>query len=381
MVGESAGHRRGRTAAVQDERPDGEPVATVALLPAPGMPAELAKAVARRLSREVSPRGWSIEVLDERLVDDGDAESVVAAAARVRELTGADAIIALTDVPLRERLRPLVAAVSLRDGVAVVSVPALGVGRLQPRVETAVMRLAEELLRPAPTAVVRGGGQRPRASGLLPSTREVDRGERVAVRYLIPAGVGHLRLLAGMVRANRPWRALAGLSSAVVAAFATGAYALLSATIWELSGALPWTRMLLLMVGAVASVVVWLIVAHRLWERPGERRPPKDARLYNAATTLTLTVAVLVAYAVLFALIFVIALMLVDSGVYRRNAGVDLDTAGYLAIAWLGASIATVAGGLGSGLESIDEVREAAYGHHQRRRRPRLDEGERTNER
>jgi len=380
-VGESAEHRRGRTAGVQEERPDGEPVATVALLPAPGMPAELAKAVARRLSREVSPRGLSIEVLDELLVEDGDAESVVAAAARVRERTGADAIIALTDVPLREHLRPLVAAVGLRDDVAVVSVPALGVGRLQPRVETAVMRLAEELLRPAPTAVVRGGGQQPRASGLLPSTREVDRGERVAVRYLIPAGVGHLRLLAGMVRANRPWRALAGLSSAVVAAFATGAYALLSVTIWELSGALPWSRMLLLMVGAVASVVVWLIVAHRLWERPGERRPPKDARLYNAATTLTLTVAVLVAYAALFALIFVIALTLIDSGVYRRNAGADLDTTGYLAIAWLGASIATVAGGLGSGLESVDEVRDAAYGHHQRRRRPRLDEGERTNQR
>lgn len=135
------------------------------------------------------------------------------------------------------------------------------------------------------------------------------------------------------------------------------------------------------MVGAVASVVVWLIVAHKLWERPGERRPPKDARLYNAATTLTLTVAVLVAYTVLFALIFVIALMLIDSGVYRRNAGTDLDTTGYLAIAWLGASIATVAGGLGSGLESIDEVRDAAYGHHQCRRRSKLGEGERTNER
>jgi len=51
---------------VRDERPDREPVATVALLPAPGMPVELAKAVARRLSRDVSARGLSIEVLANR---------------------------------------------------------------------------------------------------------------------------------------------------------------------------------------------------------------------------------------------------------------------------------------------------------------------------
>src|SRR4051794_19160939 len=49
--------------------------------------------------------------------------------------------------------------------------------------------------------------------------------------------LGHARLLLGMVRANRPWRA-----RALVAAFATGAYVLLVATIWQLSAALGWPQ-------------------------------------------------------------------------------------------------------------------------------------------
>jgi hypothetical protein len=180
--------------------------------------------------------------------------------------------------------------------------------------------------------------------------------------------VGHLRLLAGMVRANRPWRAFAGLSSAVVAAFAAGAYAEINQTIWRLSQALSSGRLLAVTLISVVSIVAWLIIANGLWERPGRYRDAQDTRLYNAATALTITLAVLCGYAVLFLLILGVSGLVIDGKVFTAETHCRADLDAYLSLAWFAASIATVGGGLGSGLEGIEEVREAAYGHHQRRR-------------
>jgi len=179
----------------------------------------------------------------------------------------------------------------------------------------------------------------------------------------MPAELGHLRLLSGMVGANRPWRAFSGLSSAVVAAFGTGAYALLSTSIWQLSGQLGWPRLGAIMVCAVTAMVAWLIIGHHLWEKAeiGKRR--KDATLYNAATALTLGIAVLCGYAAMFVLLYGVAALLIQGGVFKDNAGHAAGIGAYAALAWLGAAIGTVAGALGSRLENIDEIRHATYGH------------------
>ena len=252
--------------------------------------------------------------------------------------------------------------------VAVVNVPAFGATLLTPRVRKSAIALIGDIVDETLEGRDQLMARRP-TDVLTPIRRETEPDTRADVRYVMPAGLGHIRLLSGMVRANRPWRAFSGLSSAVVAAFGTGAYALLSTSIWQLSGQLGWPRLGAIMLCAVTAMVAWLIIGHGLWEKAENGKRPKDAALYNAATALTLVVAVLCGYAAMFVLLFGVATLLIEGSVFKDNAGHAAGIGAYAALAWLGAAIGTVAGALGSKLENIDEVRHATYGHNQCRRR------------
>jgi hypothetical protein len=171
-----------------------------------------------------------------------------------------------------------------------------------------------------------------------------------------------------MVLANRSWKILPSFKGALAAAFATGAYALVIPTIWMLSDAVGSARLLLLMVAAIAAMVVWIIVAHHLWERSNDQEAQHWTALYNGVTVLTINAAVLFAYAVLFALVFLAASVFVPIAYFQSTLKQPVGPGDYLILAWLGTSLATVAGAIGSSLEHEDTVREVAYGYRQRRR-------------
>jgi hypothetical protein len=344
----------------------------VGLVAAPELPAQIAVDLAEQLPETLGRHHdghWHVALADEPLLAGREGvEEILDAGSRARGAEGWDAAICLTDVPLRDGARPLVAAVDRDDKVAVVSIPAFGVTQLKPRVRKAAIALIGDIAQEALEGPNQLKARRP-TEVLTPIRRETAADARVDVRYVMPAGLGHLRLLSGMVRANRPWRAFSGLSSAVVAAFGTGAYALLSTSIWQLSGALGWPRLGAIMLCAVTAMVAWLIIGHGLWEKAEHGKRPKDAALYNAATGLTLGVAVLCGYAALFVLLLVVGSLLIEGGVFEDNAQHAAGLGAYAGLAWLGAAIGTVAGALGSKLENIDEVRHATYGHNQCRRR------------
>jgi hypothetical protein len=342
------------------------------LVAAPELPAQIAVDLAEQLPEQLDRHHdgrWQIVLAEKSLLAGPEGvEEILDAGCQARSAQGWDAAMCLTDIPLRDGARPLVAAVDRHDNVAVVNIPAFGATQLTPRVRKAATALIGDIAQEALKGPNQLQARRP-SEVLTPIRRETAPDARAEVRYVMPTGLGHIRLLSGMVRANRPWRAFSGLSSAVVAAFGTGAYALLSTSIWQLSGQLGWPRLGAIMVCAVTAMVAWLIIGHGLWEKAENGTHPKDAALYNAATALTLGLAVLCGYAAMFVLLFLVGTLLIEGGVFQDNAGHAAGIGAYAALAWLGAAIGTVAGGLGSKLESVDEVRHATYGHNQCRRR------------
>lgn len=199
----------------------------------------------------------------------------------------------------------------------------------------------------------------------------------IDVRFVVKARLrGHVKLLVGMVRANRPWTILPTFRRIVAVAFATGAYGLIFPTLWRLSAAYEPYRFALLMVAAITAMVVWLIIAHGLWEPQRYTGSPRLTHFYNLTTVLTLLVGVGCSYAILFLLFLIAVVVFVPAPLLEATIGEPIDWLNFPALAWLATSVATVAGALGASLESDETVRNATYGYRQQLRHRKVRERE-----
>jgi hypothetical protein len=335
----------------------------------------LTRDLAKRLASDVEGSlRWDVEVADETFTLDQSLEEILETGRERMRKEGWELVICLIDLPVYSEGRPLVAEVNATSRVALLSLPALGGLLLRRRVSEATVRIADALV----------GEQREeqqadidRLSALLgergaPIEREKPDEGPVDVRFLGTSRRGRVRLLLGMVRANRPWRLIFGLSSALATALATGAFALVTNTIWQLADALSAWRLAVAALGSVVLMVTWLIVRHGIWEHRSEREgvDAERAVLYNTTSVLTLTVGVLCIYVFMFVLNLAAAGLLIDSAVLSSSNGVShsVDVGDYLALAWLTTSAAIVGGALGSTLQSEEHVRRVAYGERQRAR-------------
>jgi hypothetical protein len=161
-----------------------------------------------------------------------------------------------------------------------------------------------------------------------------------------------------MVAANRPWRLVGDLSKLLVATIATAGFFITNANSWLISDELGGWRLFVVALAAFIGLVVWIIVAHSLWERPSATDHPGATRRVNAATVLTLVLGLSLGYLVLYVLVLGAMAIAVPDSFVAQSIKQDPAVADYVAAAWLATSLATVAGALGSGLESDDEVRE-----------------------
>jgi hypothetical protein len=363
------------------ERHDGKrPQAQVVLglLVAPGMVSELAGDLVRELPDRLAERfpevSWDVTAREESMAaasaSTGGVDLVEVARRKLLE-EGWDLAICLTDQPLLVDRRPVTAHASVSHGVGLVSVPALGAVGLEERTGEAVLNLVERILGERfdrHGRETRPRGRRARLRGRLhdlssavgrPKAKDDN-----TVRFMTAVVRGNLRLLMGMIRANRPWRLAAGLSRALTGALGTAAFGLASTGIWHIADGLPTPRIVALCLAAVLVTSAALIVVHDLWERSPSPEARERVALFNLATTITIFLGTLSLLMALVAITLACGVAIIVSGVLESELQHGVDIGDYLQLAAVVSMLATLGGGLGSALESDNAVRQAAYGYH-----------------
>jgi hypothetical protein len=320
----------------------------VGLVADPAAPTEIARGLTD-LSPFDGTDSWDVTVVSEPFTT--GSEDIETAVGRLQDHARErdwDLVVGLTELPLHDRDgRHLLVETDPEQRAAVLSLPALGGLRMDARARRAVHALV---------------------SGMVdPNTKDEH-------RVALPRLRGRWRLLLGMVLANRPWLLVPGLKSALVAALATGAVATMNSTIWLLAGSLSWWRLVVATIASVALAVGWLVIDGELWDRPDDdsRQALQRSRLYNASTLVTLLAGVLICYAALYVVNLAWAFFVLEPDVMGGYIHASLGYGDLFVLAWFVASAATVGGGLGSGLESDESIRAAAYSKREQDRRDRL---------
>ena len=322
----------------------------VGLVADPASPTEIAHQLSDLGPPSDGEQGdWAVEVVSEPFTT--GCEDTGTAVARLRERAsqhGWDLVVGLTELPLRDDDgRYLLIETDPQQRTAVLSLPALGGLRMHARARHAVRALVR---------------------GMADSTSQRQR------RVSLPGRSGRWRLLVGMVLANRPWLLVPGLKAALVAALATGAIATVNSTVWVLAGSLVWWRLMVASIASVILVVAWLVIDGELWDRPDDdsAEAKERSRLYNTSTLITLSTGVLICYLALYVVNLVWALFILDPGVMGNYLHASRGYGDLLTLTWFVASAATVGGALGTGLESDEAIRAAAYSKREEERRNRL---------
>jgi hypothetical protein len=349
-----------------------KPQIAVGLIAAPGAVSDLAEQLApelqARLSELYPDAEWHVRPVVDGLVAPPASTTELIDAAHERLLREDwEMALCLTDLPLRVGRRAVVGHASPTHRVALLSVPALGAARLRRRALDTALGLLSILLGEEAEHAAAGGRERRHAhlrDRLVELADLADEDpEHGPTGLAALARGGRLRLLVGMVRANRPWRLTARLYRALIAALATIAFALVSDDVWRIAESLSAFRLAVLTLLSVAVTVAALIVVHGLWEPGGGGRARDQVLLFNAATTATVIIGVFSLYLTLLVLALAGAGLIITPDALAAALGSSAGFTDYLKLAWFVSSLATVGGALGASLESDEAIHEAAYGY------------------
>ncbi|PPK66261.1 hypothetical protein V5P93_003978 [Actinokineospora auranticolor] len=352
----------------------------VGVLADAGLPARVITTIADELPGVFADRvsgqtRWRVEhEIDQLPLDEDGDIPMRALSERYRQDRGWDLLVLVTDLPHRAGTSPVVAGVDVEHGVAVISMPALGAVLVRRRTRALLIRVVRQLVSRQPGTDwehdQQGAAARVREA-LAPTQRLPDDRDSPTTHVALVGLRGRLRLLAGMIRDNRPWRLVPHLAGATAAAAGTAAYGIITSSFWKLADSLPPLRLAAITVVTIVVMTVWLTVYNHLWDRPTEVADRRKALLYNVSTATTLAIGVACMYAILFVLALLASAVLIDSDYLAQTLGHPVGVGSYLNLVWLCSSVGIVAGALGSSLEDEEKVRNATYSRRERERQKR----------
>lgn len=375
------------------------------LIPAPEQPTAIADSLVEQLPELLSDYvddryDWDVQAVTDPLTGAmEDSGSIIDKTEEYKRQREWDYVICITDLPIYKEQRYMVAEASMARRSAIISLPAFGATGIRQRLRESILQLVNEMHHGSSEAArerqerhtersdkvnddLRGEGARKLMGNrlfesLVPVHRETPEHAEgnIDVRFVTHSRFGgSLRILAGMVRANRPWTVFPAFRSVIAVAFATGAYGLIFPTFWKLNDSYGGSRLVILMLTAMVAMVIWIMLAHGLWEPLRKASSRHIARLYNMVTVMTLSSAVVFYYGVLYLMFLFAVYLFVPASLLMQNLGHEVGLADYLSLAWLASSLATLAGALGAGLEDDETVLNATYGYRQRRRNRQMRE-------
>jgi hypothetical protein len=339
----------------------------VVVTPALDEPAveKLSEDLADELAERYPGVNWRITMVRELLLTPPATLPDIVDAARSRLMAEDwDLVVYVTELPLRISRRPLLTHSSPTHSAALVSLPALGPmpgRRLARSVADAVGVIAGDTGQPRHTPANHRRRVHRRLVDLANEIEGADTLEGVALLHRVLTG--NLRLLAGMVRANHPWRLATHLSHALIGALGAAAFAVVTSDVWRIAASLAPARLAAVCVATIALAVAALIGAHRLWERAPDRRVREQAILFNLVTLITVGFGIVVLYGAVCAASLAAAGLMIRPSVISGQIGHHAGFGDYLRLALLASALGTAGGALGGALESDAAVREATYAY------------------
>ncbi|GAA1847232.1 hypothetical protein [Brevibacterium marinum] len=336
----------------------------VLLVADPGLPSRRAASIHTTLERDLR-EAYGITTTLHTLTDTirltPERELALGAVDDLRDdYPDVNIILLLTEIPRHTQGDPLIAEVHSDRNLAVVSCPTLGAWATKRRIIKVMMSSVNKLLPWDPEATTR--------KFLLRwsnwSNNEDSHHQSLHAHTI----TGGPRLILGMMITNDPWRTAPKLSGALAAASATGAFGIFYSSIWQMSTYLSTLRLLSIGAVAILVMVAWLIVSHKLWDRPVNERLATVVMYYNLSTVLTLLTTVIVLYLALVALILLGGGVVIDPEFMTQQIQQDASFTNYLDIAWLSAAMGVVAGGIGASFDTDADVQKLTHGQRMRQR-------------